>query len=169
MLKKLISKFKRARNPVKFWRDLGATIGNRCEIYPSVSLGSEPYLITIGDHVRISAETSFFTHDGGCWVLREQYEELSDVDKFAPIVIGNNVHIGVKCLIMPGVTIGDNCIIGAGAVVTKDVPANSIAVGVPARVIETVEEYKEKNSSKFVHTKGMSFAKKREYLSNLQW
>ena len=46
---------------------------------------------------------------------------------------------------MPGVTIGDSYIIGAGAVVTKEIPANSVAVGVPARLIETIEEYTEKN------------------------
>lgn len=164
MLKKVISRFKKAMNPIQFWRAQGAVIGENCEIGSSVSLGSEPYLITIGNHVRISAETSFFTHDGGCWVLRQMDHELADVDKFDKVVVGNNVHIGVKCLIMPGVTIGDNCVIGAGAVVTKDIPANSVAVGVPARVIETIEAYKEKNLDRFVHTKGMTAEEKRKFL-----
>lgn len=52
------------------------------------------------------------------------------------IIIGNNVWIGHGVQILPGVTIGDNCIIGAGAVVTKDINSNSIAVGVPAKVIK---------------------------------
>lgn len=167
MLKKIISRIKQSRNPIQYWREKGTKIGKNCTIYPSVSLGSEPYLVTIGDHVRISAETSIFTHDGGCWVLREKYGELSDIDKFGSVVIGNNVHIGVKCMIMPGVTIGNNCVIGAGAVVTKDIPSNSVAAGVPARVIQTIDEYKEKNLSQFVHTKGMTATEKKDFLTKL--
>jgi acetyltransferase-like isoleucine patch superfamily enzyme len=77
-------------------------------------------------------------------------------DKFGRITIGNNVNIGWNALIMPGVTIGDNVIIGTGAVVTKDIPSNSVAAGVPAKVIESVEEYVRKNESRIVMTKGMS-------------
>ena len=55
----------------------------------------------------------------------------------APIVIGRNVWIGENARICKGVTIGDNCVIGAGAVVTKDIPANCVAVGNPARVVKT--------------------------------
>ena len=65
---------------------------------------------------------------------------------------------------MPNVTIGDNCVIGAGAVVTKDIPDNSIAVGVPARVIENVDEYKEKVLKKGIHSKNLSESEKREYI-----
>jgi len=57
--------------------------------------------------------------------------------KSSDIIIGNNVWIGHGAYIMPGVKIGDNSIVGAKAVVTKDIPAGSIAVGVPARVIKT--------------------------------
>lgn len=56
------------------------------------------------------------------------------------IKIGNNVWIGHGVYVMPGITIGDNSIIGAKAVVTKDIPSNSIAVGVPARVIKKDDE-----------------------------
>lgn len=52
-----------------------------------------------------------------------------------PVVIGNDVWIGDRVVILPGVHIGNGCIIGAGAVVTKDIPDNAIAAGVPARVI----------------------------------
>lgn len=58
----------------------------------------------------------------------------------APIVIGKNVWLGASVTVIPGVTIGDNAIIAAGAVVTKDVPANTVVGGVPARVIKTLEE-----------------------------
>lgn len=53
-----------------------------------------------------------------------------------PIVIGNNVWIGAAATILPGVTIGDNAVVAAGAVVSRNVPANTIAAGVPARVLK---------------------------------
>ena len=164
MIKLLLDKFRLVKNPVKYWRSKGATIGDRCEIYSSVSLGSEPYLITIGDHVRITSKVSFITHDGGVWVLREMNSELADVDKFGKIVVGNNVHIGVGAVVMPGVKIGNNCIIGVGAVVTRDIPDNSIAVGIPARVIKTVAEYAEQHKEEFWNTKHMSVEEKKAYL-----
>ena len=55
-----------------------------------------------------------------------------------PVIIGNNVWTGRNVCIMPGITIGDGAIIGANAVVTKDVPANSIVGGVPAEIIKTI-------------------------------
>ena len=55
-----------------------------------------------------------------------------------PVTIGNNVWIGGSVTILAGVTIGDNCTIGAGSVVTRDIPANSVAVGNPARVVKRV-------------------------------
>jgi acetyltransferase-like isoleucine patch superfamily enzyme len=55
----------------------------------------------------------------------------------APVHIGNDVWIGTKCVILPGVTIGDGAVIAAGAVVNRDVPAGAIVGGVPARVLKT--------------------------------
>ena len=57
----------------------------------------------------------------------------------SPVKIGKNVWIGSDCTILPGVEIGDGAVIGAGSIVTKNVPANSIAVGSPARVIKQIE------------------------------
>ncbi len=57
----------------------------------------------------------------------------------SPVKIGKNVWIGSDCTILPGVEIGDGAVIGAGSVVTKNIPANSIAVGNPARVIKQIE------------------------------
>ena len=67
---------------------------------------------------------------------------------------------------MPGVKIGDNCIIGCGAIVTHNIPDNSIAVGVPARVIENIDEYLVKHSDDFDYTKGYSEEDKKTYLSD---
>lgn len=60
----------------------------------------------------------------------------------APILIGKNVWIGANATILPGITIGDNSVVAAGAVVTKDVPANTIVGGVPAKMIRTIIEIK---------------------------
>lgn len=57
----------------------------------------------------------------------------------------NNIYIGTKVTILHGVIIGDNCVIGAGSVVTKDIPANSVTVGVPCKVVSTIEKYYEKS------------------------
>ena len=160
----LMNKWKLLKNPVKFWRDKGMKIGANCEIYSSANFGSEPYLITVGNHVCINSGVKFVTHDGGVWVLRGMKEELKNIDIFGRITVGNNVHIGTDAIVMPGVTIGNNCIIGCGAIVTKSIPDNSVAVGVPARVIESIEEYEQKNAHKFMHTKGMSREEKAKYL-----
>ena len=55
-----------------------------------------------------------------------------------PVISGRNVWVGANVSILPGVTIGDNAVVGAGAVVTKDVPENTIVGGVPARVIRHI-------------------------------
>lgn len=142
-------------------KERGLTIGGGCEILNGWNFGSEPYLVTIGNNVRITSGVKITTHDGGVWVLRNLYPELKDVDKFGRVTIGDNCHIGMDAIIMPGVTIGCNCIVGAGAIVTKDVPDGSIVVGVPARVISTVKEYREKHGHELVNTKHMSWDEKR--------
>ena len=87
------------------------------------------------------------------------------MDIIAPIKVGNNVYIGSGAYIMPGVTIGDNCIIGAAAVVTKDIPDKSVAVGVPARVIKNVDEYYQSavKKNRLHPTASMSSSKKKDY------
>ena len=166
----LIEKYQRYKNPIKYWRKKGAKIGNNCEIYSTTNFGSEPFLISIGNHVRINMNVQLITHDGGVWVLREYLNDLNSekIDLFGKITIGNNVHIGTNAIIMPNVHIGDNCIIGCGAIVTSNIPDNSIAVGIPARVIENIEEYYEKNKVRFDYTKKMNNKEKKIYLLKKQ-
>ncbi|MGQ7407795.1 acyltransferase [Streptococcus suis] len=159
----------RISNYTKYLRKLGVTIGENCEIYKSAQFGSEPYLIELGNHVRVNSGVNFVTHDGGCWVLREHphYKEtFSNADYFGKIVIKDNVHIGTNAIIMPGVTIGENSIIATCAVVTKDVAPNTIVGGVPARVIETLDEYASKMEKKFVSTKHLSSVDKKRFLEH---
>lgn len=121
-------------------------------------------MITIGNHVRITKGVKFITHDGGLWVPRELGMVDKYADKFGRIKIGDNTNIGWNAIIMPGVEIGRNCIVGCGAVVTKNVPENSVVAGVPARVIETVQQYAVKNKAICLLTKNLSAIEKREYL-----
>lgn len=160
----ILNKYQKEKDLIQYLRNQGVQIGENCAIDYSASFGSEPYLISLGNHVRVNEGVQFITHDGGVWVLRELKEKYKDIDLFGEISVGNNVHIGTNATIMPGVHIGSNCIIGCGAIVTRDIPDNSIAVGIPARVIESLEEYEAKNEARFVHTKGMSREEKRKYL-----
>lgn len=148
----------------KFLRDEGVKIGSGCDIAYSCSFGSEPYLIEIGDQVRINVGVQLITHDGGVWVLRNLYEWAKDIDVFGKIIVGNNVHIGTNATIMPGVTIGDNVVVACNAVVTHNVPDNSIVAGIPARVIETIDEYEMKCKDRAVFTKFMNPDDKKQYL-----
>lgn len=144
-------------------RHIGVNLGNYCEIYSDVSFGSEPYLIRLGNYVRVTAGVRFITHDGGMWVLRN-LKLLENSDSFGMITVGNNVHIGMNVVVMPNVNIGDNVVIGCGAVVTKDIPSNSIAVGVPARIIESTDEYYNKHKDNCDFTKSFSPSEKKAYL-----
>lgn len=166
MIKRLFNWILHRTNPIKYWKKFGLNIGERCEIYGTASFGSEPYLIHIGNHVRVNSGVQFVTHDGGTWVLREYLNEKNSnmIDIFGTIVVKDNVHIGNNAIIMPGVEIGKNCIIGCGAIVTHSIPDNSVAVGIPARVIESIDEYIEKNRCKFSYTKHMNSHEKKIYL-----
>lgn len=129
---------------VDYLKKKGVRIGTGCNIDKSANFGSEPWLITIGDNVRITRGVEMITHDGGVWTLRKMGRIDSQLVKYGRIVIGNNCNISWNAIIMPGVIIGDNCIVAAGAIVTHDVPSGTIVGGVPARIIETVDEYYDK-------------------------
>ena len=102
----------------------GMSLGKGLRLSTKASLDTtNPKGITIGDFTLIAA---------GCFVLSHDYTRSLK----ANTVIGSNVFIGVNSVVMPGVSIGNNSIIGAGSVVTNDVPANAIAVGIPAQVVK---------------------------------
>lgn len=97
--------------------------------------------VRIGDNVLIASKV-FITDLAHGSYNGDEYDSMPESIvknrplSSKPVSIGNNVWIGELCSILPGVTIGDNSIIGANSVVTKSIPANSIAVGNPARVIK---------------------------------
>lgn len=160
----IINKIKKnILSPKKYAKSIGVNFGEGCEFYKNISWGSEPYLIEIGSNVRITNGVKFTTHDGGIWVLRN-LKIAEDGDIFGKIKIGDNCHIGFDVIFMPGVEIGDNCIIGCGAVVTKSIPSNSIAVGVPAKVIKSIDDYYKTNKSEIVYTKKLTSKEKKNYI-----
>lgn len=92
--------------------------------------------IKFGDHIFIAPNCVFTTAEHP--IDAEQRNEGLEVA--LPITVGNNVWFGAHVTVLGGVTIGDNVVIGAGSVVTKDIPSNVIAVGVPCRVLRPITE-----------------------------
>jgi acetyltransferase-like isoleucine patch superfamily enzyme len=154
------------RDASAFARSLGVRVGVSCRLLrvSRATFGTEPYLISLGDHVTVTAGVRFITHDGGLWVFRSADP---DVDLFTPIIIGTNVFVGLNAIILPGVRVGDNCVIGAGAVVTKSVPSGSIVAGNPARIVGNVESYWAKIEGRVERIRSMSIDQKRARLLQL--
>jgi acetyltransferase-like isoleucine patch superfamily enzyme len=152
-----------ATDPVRAARKLGVTVGEHCRLLgvSASTFGSEPYLVSLGDHVTVTAEVRFVTHDGGVWVFRS---ELPSVDVVAPIRIGSNVFIGLRAILLPGVTVGDNVVIAAGSVVTRSFGNDVVIGGVPARVIKPLAEYRSTVNESAISTKGLSPSDKRKVL-----
>lgn len=122
----------------------GMEVGPGARFLGAHDFGSEPYLIKMGKNVTVSSDVTFINHDGGTAVVKRlNPEKYGHILKFGKIIIGDNCFIGAGSIIMPGVTIGNNSVIGAGSVVTKDIPENSVAAGVPARIIKNIDEYAE--------------------------
>jgi maltose O-acetyltransferase len=102
--------------------DADVTIGDRCNFGPNVT-------IVTPHHPMIAKEREYLLDEAGnrvrlCWAK--------------PVVIGNDCWFGANVVVCPGVTIGDGCVIGAGSVVTRNVPANCFAAGNPARVVREI-------------------------------
>lgn len=90
--------------------------------------------VTFGDNVFIAPNCGFYTAGHPIDAVARN----KGLEYARPITVGNNVWIGANVSVLPGVTIGDNCVIGAGSVVVKDIPANSVAVGNPCKVIKSI-------------------------------
>jgi acetyltransferase-like isoleucine patch superfamily enzyme len=129
-----------------YFRKQGAQVGEGCFIVPTY-LGTEPYLIKIGNHVAVAAGVGFITHDGAAWVFRDQ---VPDLQVFGAIVIEDNCFIGMNAILCPNVRIGRNSVVAAGSVVISDVPPNSVVMGVPARPWGSLEKYREKCLERWV-------------------
>ena len=153
-------------SPENYAKKIGVKVGKGCYLEPSIKYGAEPYLIEIGDYVRIANNTSLYTH-GGIYTLRLLYNDKK-LDHFGKISIGNYSYIGAHCMIMSGVVIGKNCIIGGGSIVTKSVPDGCMVAGNPAKYIGRTEDFYKRLKEKFdTETGGMSAEEKKRILLSL--
>ena len=98
------------------------------------------YLIEIGDDVTMSIRVTMMAHDAST-------KRLAGYTRIGKIKIGNHVFIGANVTILPGVTVGDRAVIGAGSVVTHDVPAGAVVAGVPARQIGTTDALRQETEA----------------------
>ena len=104
--------------------------------YNLVILDEAP--VTFGDNVFIAPFCGFYTAGHPL----DAAERNRGLEYARPIAVGNNVWFGANVTVLPGVTIGDNCVIGAGSVVNKDIPAGTMAAGNPCRVIKSINQDK---------------------------
>jgi len=121
-------------------RRRGVAVGERCRIYSSLAT-TEPWLISIGDDVGIAGGVVLLTHDGAARQLRSRRPNIQTLGR---IRVGNRCFIGQNAILVPGTTLGDDCIVGAGAVVGGTIPPNSLVVGNPARVVGRASLYLER-------------------------
>ena len=119
-------------------------IGRHVQLNDAVHIGAVER-VEIGDHTLIASRVFISDHNHGIYNERDigSNPTVPPVERplvSKPVKIGCNVWIGEQVCILPGVTIGDGAIVGAGSIVTKDVPARSIVVGNPAKVIRMFDE-----------------------------
>lgn len=118
-----------------FYCDYGYNISVGKNFYANYNLVIlDEAKVTFGDNIFIAPNCSFYT--AGHPINAQ--ERNKGLEYARPITVGNNVWIGGNVCVLPGVTIGDNCVIGAGSVVVKDIPSGSVAVGNPCKVIKSI-------------------------------
>ncbi len=127
-------------------KNVYASVGENCSIQKR-KIPLYPNLIRLGNNVHLASGVSFITHD----ITHRMLNHLDIVRRYGGlherigcIEIGDNVFVGAGVRILFDTKIGSNVIIGAGSTVTKDIPSNSVAVGSPARVISSLDEFIEK-------------------------
>lgn len=155
MLNKLIEKIKKviafrtSKGAINYYRSKGIVIGENCVIrYPETSRidTQRPELISIGNNVDMNKNFQIMAHDWGSLVFRAKFHDF--INSTGKVSIGNNIYFGTDVIILKGVSIGDNCIIGAGSIVNRSIPANSVATGVPCKVICNIDDYYNKRKQK---------------------
>jgi maltose O-acetyltransferase len=116
-------------------QEMGMRIGQNVWLPASTWIDTNHcFLISIGDNTGFGEECLILAHDA-------QMDEFLDATRIGRVVIHESCHIGARCVIMPGVEIGPRAIVGAGSIVTKSLPPNTVSAGNPARVICSLDEY----------------------------
>lgn len=152
-------------DPVRYARSLGVRIGDNVRLMGihGGTFGTEPYLISIGNDVTVSSGVQFITHDGSLCTLRKEHP---GVDLFGRICIGDNIFIGYGATILPGVRLGNNTIVAAGAVVTRSFASNVVIGGVPAKVLKSFDEFRASMLPRTVRIQHMAPPERRQYLQS---
>jgi len=122
-------------------------MGDDCQIQMNAVI-TDPAYVRLGNNVHLTGCT-LFGHDGSIGMLKQAYGV--SLDKVGKIDIGDNVFVGHQAIIMPGVTIGSNVIVAAGALVTHDVADGTIVGGIPAKVIGNVQGMVERLQAEMQH------------------
>lgn len=117
-----------------------AHIGEHVSLRPWTNI-PDPQYVSLGNNVQLT-NCSLFAHDGSIAMLNRAYNVK--LDRVAPVVIKDNVYIGHQAIVLPGVTIGPNALVAAGAVVSRDVAPGDIVAGVPARPVGRVDDLVDK-------------------------
>ncbi len=133
VLKRLGKNFTIAHGSI-IWAPEKVEIGENVYINSHVSLNGQGWL-TLGDNILIGPYTSIWTSNHS--FANPDIPINQQGDEFRPVSIGNDVWIGAQVVILPGVHIGNGAVIGAGSIVTKDIPEYAIVVGNPARVVKS--------------------------------
>lgn len=136
-------------NYIRYLRKQGVEIGDRTYIQDPKHTQidySRPSLVSIGENCFFNSNVCILTHD---WVTNVFINSGRDfINSSGKVSIGNNVSFGQNVMVLKGVNIGDNCFIGAGSIVTKNIPPNSIAAGSPCKVIMSLQDYYQKRKEK---------------------
>lgn len=120
------------------YRLMGVSIGRHVFVGLDTYLDDQfPELIRIEDDVTVSFRVTVAVHDDARRMDRVSPGQLEGT--VAPVTLRRGCYLGAGCLILPGVTVGERAVVGAGAVVTRDVPPGQVVVGVPARVVKEVD------------------------------
>lgn len=134
ILRKLYHRIFR-RNPVKESIKRGLVVGRNFGMLGGVIIDpSHTWHIEIGDDVTLAPRVHILAHDAST-------KKHLNYTRLGKVKIGNRVFVGASAIILPGVTIGDDVVIGAGSVVSRDIPAGHVAAGNPARIICTIDEF----------------------------
>jgi maltose O-acetyltransferase len=140
----------RGQRSIAWYVRRGLRIGERCELQQPFELDpSHCWLIEIGDDVTFAPDVHVIVHDAstkGC----------VGHTRIAPVRIGSRVFIGARTTILPGVAIGDDVLIGAASVVSRDIPPGTVAAGNPARALGSIEDYRARTRERFAQASHFS-------------